>query len=310
MTVSAGTFAFVADLVRRRSAIVLEPGKEYLVESRLLPLARDAGHADVDAYVSRVRRAPDEAVHDAVVEALTTNETSWFRDVGPFDALRDHIVPAWRDAGRGTRLRVWSAACSTGQEPYSIAMALADHVPAPGLDVLATDLSEQVLERARRGLYSQLEVNRGMPAPLLVRHLTRVGSGWQVADDVRRAVTFRRHNLLDAPPVGGPFDIVFLRNVLIYFDPVAKRAVLERVRGALRPGGWLVLGAAETTVGVHDGFERVVLGRTAVYRVGAPARQPLIPSPASSPVAPRPPVTAGTAPVSTVPTTIRGAGLR
>jgi len=300
MTITRGTFAFVADLVRRRSAIVLEPGKEYLVESRLLPLARAAGLDGVEAFVAHVRRTTDDRVLEAVVEALTTNETSWFRDVAPFEALRDHVVPGWRATGRdGARLRVWSAACSTGQEPYSVVMALADAVP--GLDVLATDLSEQVLERARQGVYTQLEVNRGLPAPMLVRHMARVGSGWRVGDEVRRAVTFRRHNLLDAPPAG-PFDVVLLRNVLIYFDADARRAVLERVRRALRPGGWLVLGAAETTVGLHDGFEPVVLGRAPLYRVAAPVR----PVP-SAPVAPHRP---RAVPVSVVPTPAPGAGLR
>jgi len=284
VTVSAETFAYVADLVRRSSAIRLDAGKEYLVESRLAPLARTAGVPDVDAYVTRVRRSRDVRAHDEVVEAMTTNETSWFRDVGPFAALRERILPNWTaSAVPGSRLRVWSAACSTGQEPYSIAMVLADSA-VRGASILATDLSTQVLERARQGTYTQLEVNRGLPAPMLVRHLTREGAGWQVADELRRAVTFQRHNLLDPAPRGGPFDVVFLRNVLIYFDLEDRRGVLERVHRVLRPGGWLLLGAAETPVGVHDGFERVVVGRTTAYRATAS-------SPAAAPV----------------PTTLRGA---
>lgn len=315
MTISADTFAFVADLVRRRSAILLEPGKEYLVESRLLPLARAAGLSGVDAFVADLRTRPQADRTERVVEALTTNETSWFRDVAPFQALAEHVVPDLVHRGGATRLRVWSAACSTGQEPYSIAITLADLLGASvGVEVLATDLNAQVLERAAAGTFTQLEVNRGLPAPTLVKHFRRAGSGWQVADELRRAVTFRRHNLLDPAP-GGPFDVVFLRNVLIYFDLPTKRAVLERVRAVLRPGGYLVLGAAETTIGVHDAYERVVAGRATVYRVvGGPApRTPGVPVPAARPAVPAPaaPLLPTARPGGAVlaPTSPRGAGL-
>ncbi|WP_448059146.1 CheR family methyltransferase [Cellulomonas hominis] len=267
MTLAPDVFDFVADLVRRRSAIQLEAGKEYLVESRLLPLARTAGLTAVDAYVRDVRAARRETDLEAIVEALTTNETSWFRDATPFTALRTHIVPMLRQQTPGLdRVRVWSAACSTGQEPYSIAMTLADVLgPATRVEINATDLSEQVLARARAGHYSQLEVNRGLPAPMLVRHFRRSGAEWQVSEELRRAVSFSRHNLLDAPPAG-PYDIVFLRNVLIYFDPVTKRAILGRVHRVLRPGGFLVLGAAETTIGLDEDWSRVPVERGSVYQ--------------------------------------------
>ncbi len=273
---NADTFAFVADLVGRRSAIRLDPGKEYLVESRIGPLARARG-LDVDGYVRALRAGPGEADLVAVVEAMTTNETSWLRDVAPFAALRSHVLPLLRQtAGGAERLRIWSAACSTGQEPYSILMALSDGLePPPPVEVVATDLNEQVLERARTGEYSQLEINRGLPAPMLVRHFDRAGAHWRVRADLRARVTFRRHNLLDPPPPG-PFDLVFCRNVLIYFDLPTKRAVLDRIARSLRPGGFLVLGAAETTLGVHDGFERVEAGRAVLHRplssgLGGPA---------------------------------------
>jgi chemotaxis protein methyltransferase CheR len=272
MAISPDSFAFVADLVRRRSAIQLAAGKEYLVESRLLALARELGVADVDAYVRAVRAAGQESDYTRVVEALTTNETSWFRDSAPFSALQSYVVPELI-AARGTsiRLKVWSAACSTGQEPYSIAMTLADCLPSSATaDILATDLSEQVLAKAREGRYSQLEVNRGLPAPMLVRHLSRSGAEWQVSKALRALVTFRQHNLLDAPPVGGPFDVVYLRNVLIYFDMATKRAILERLRRAMRPDGILVLGAAETTIGVDDAWARVPVGAGSVYRPTRP----------------------------------------
>lgn len=270
MSVAPDSFAFVADLVARRSAIRLEPGKEYLVESRLGPLARAQG-LSVDGFVRRVRAGVTEAELVAVVEAMTTNETSFLRDVGPFAALRPYVLPLLRAAGANDRIRVWSAACSTGQEPYSILMALCDG--SPQVDVLATDLSEQVLERARSGIYSQLEINRGLPAPMLVRHFERAGAQWQVRAELRSRVTFRRHNLMDpAPP--GPFDLVFLRNVLIYFDLATKRAVLDRVARVLRPGGFVVLGAAETTLGVHDGYERVEAGPAVLHRPLRPGASP------------------------------------
>lgn len=271
MTLSMDTFAFVAALVRRGSAIQLEPGKEYLVESRLLPLARQSGASGVDEYVRGLRAVPRPIEYEKVVEALTTNETSWFRDASPFVALTDHMVPELvRDRPIPQQpLRVWSAACSTGQEAYSIVMALRQSAPALTVQITATDLSEQVLTRARAGRYSQLEINRGLPATMLVEHFTRVGIEWEVSAQIRRSVTFSRHNLLTAPPAGGPFDLVFLRNVLIYFDLATKQDVLRRVRSVVRPGGFLVLGGSETTIGVDDAWERVPVGRSSVYRIHA-----------------------------------------
>jgi len=270
VTVAADTFTFVADLVRKRSAIQLEPGKEYLVESRLLPLARRAGLAGVDEYVRGLRTAPRPLEYERVVEALTTNETSWFRDVTPFQSLTRHIVPELISKHPSMRaLKVWSAACSTGQEPYSIAMALLASAPELAVTITATDLSEKVIERGRTGRFSQLEVNRGLPAAMLVRHFSRVGIEWEVSQQVREAVAFSRHNLMHTPPAGGPFDIVFLRNVLIYFDLATKQEVLRRVQAVVRPGGFLLLGGAETTIGVDDAWERVPVGRSSVYRLNA-----------------------------------------
>ncbi len=263
MTIAPEAFDFVATLVRQRSAIQLEKGKEYLVESRLAPLARSAGAPNVDAYVRTLRA--NTGLHDAVVEALTTNETSWFRDISPFNMLRQHVIPELKNQGK-RQLKVWSAACSSGQEPYSIAMTVKDHHSDLGLSVTATDLSEEVLAKARAGAYSQLEVNRGLPAPVLVKHFVRKGATFEIAAPLREQITFRKHNLLDQPPMGGPFDIVFLRNVLIYFDVATKREVLSKVRRALAPGGYLFLGAAETTIGIDDSWDRVHEGGSSVYR--------------------------------------------
>jgi chemotaxis protein methyltransferase CheR len=270
VTIAPEAFGFVCDLVRRESAIVLAPGKEYLVESRLLPLARAQGDADIDAYVARARRQPSGPIVREIVEALTTNETSWFRDSEPFQALRGTVLPQLVAARATTRrLRVWSAACSSGQEPYSIAMVLGE-VPALAgwhLEVLGTDISLEMVERCREGRYTQLEMNRGLPATHLVRHFERDGTAWRVNRELTSVTTFRQLNLVRPLPPLGRFDVVFLRNVLIYFDLATKREVLSRVRQAMAPDGVLYLGATETTMGVDDAWERVAVGRSSVYRL-------------------------------------------
>jgi len=269
VTLSAGAFTFISDMVKQHAAIVLGPGKEYLVESRLLPLARDAGLADVAALVARLQVKPDEVLRRQIVEAMTTNETSFFRDRDPFNALAQAVLPALsahREASR--RITIWSAACSTGQEPYSIAMSVIDHPLITAdwqVEVIATDINEEILERAKRARYSQLEVNRGLPVSMLVRHFERADTDWRVLPQVRKLVRYKQLNL--AEPFDLPqMDVVFLRNVLIYFDPATKAQVLRRVRRVLRHDGFLFLGGAETTLGLDDGFERVAVGSTIAYR--------------------------------------------
>ena len=266
---TATGFEYVRQLVHRESAIVLNPGKEYLVESRLLPIARARGLPDVHALVEAVRARPDRESVRAVVEALTTNETSWFRDGDPFTGLTSTVVPALLGArGPVEPLRVWSAACSSGQEPYTIAMLLKDALPAGRrVEIAASDISREMVERTRAGRFSQLEVNRGLPAPLLVRHFTRAGSEWAVSAELRSMVTAFECNLATDLPRMRAFDVVFLRNVLIYFDIPTKRAILARIRALMRPDGWLFLGAAESTLGVDDAWERVVFGRSSAYRM-------------------------------------------
>jgi chemotaxis protein methyltransferase CheR len=269
VTITASAFTFVSELVKRQAAIVIGPGKEYLVESRLLPLARDAGLDDVGALIARLQGSHDDGLRRQIVEAMTTNETSFFRDRDPFNALSQAIVPELCKLRRAShRLTIWSAACSTGQEPYSIAMTLLDHPLITAdwqVDVLATDINGDVLERARRARYSQLEVNRGLPAPLLVRHFERAETEWRVVAAVRKMVRFAALNLAEPFEVH-QMDVVFLRNVLIYFDPATKVEVLRRVRAILRPDGFLFLGGAETTLGLDDCFERVGVGSTIAYR--------------------------------------------
>jgi chemotaxis protein methyltransferase CheR len=179
--------------------------------------------------------------------------------------LLDSNAPA-ATASSSSPVKLWSAACSSGQEPYSIAMKLEDLVTQRRLSILGTDLNQQMVDKASAGVYHQIEINRGLPAPMLVKFFSRAGAHWQVADRLRSAVSFKKHNLLELPPPGGPFDVVMLRNVLIYFDPPTKRQVLRRVASVIRPGGFLFLGAAETTIGIDDGWERVSRERGSVYR--------------------------------------------
>jgi chemotaxis protein methyltransferase CheR len=270
MTLTAADFDYIRDVVRRQSAIVLDPGKEYLVASRLVPLARTETGGTIADLVARMRQDPGGRLTTQVVDAMTTNETSFFRDRHPFDALTRHVLPELVRARAGERrLQVWCAAASSGQEPYSVAMLLqrllATH-PGWSAQLLATDLKQEVLDRTRAGRYSQLEVNRGLPVGLLVEHFDKVGTEWQVKADLRAMVTTRQLNLAEPFPPLGRFDVVFLRNVLIYFDTDAKRAVLARVRQVLRPDGYLFLGGAESTLGIDDAYERVVLDRATAYR--------------------------------------------
>jgi chemotaxis protein methyltransferase CheR len=269
MTLSAQEFAYVSDLVRRSSAIVLETGKEYLVEARLLPLARQAGVGTVSEYVTRAQHRPEPDTHEKIVDALTTNETSWFRDSEPFQALTANVLPDLMPTRSANRtLRVWSAACSSGQEPYSLAMVLQENLPAGWTyDITATDISQEMLARAEAGRFTQLEMNRGLPAHMLVRYFERDGTHWRVSANLRNNITFRRLNLATALPPMPQFDLVFLRNVLIYFDVETKRQVLSRISATMRPDGWLFLGSAETTIGIDDRFERVAAGRSSAYRL-------------------------------------------
>ena len=264
-------FDYLRDLMHLRAAIVLEPGKEYLALSRLEPVARDHGLTTVSELVGLLRtRELTSAIHDQVVDALTTNETTFFRDFNPWESLRTRVLPELLERKERTRtLAIWSAGCSSGQEPYSIAMSIREHVPELltwQLSILGTDISTSVLARARTGRYGQLEVNRGLPAHLLVRHFTRAGMEWEIEEPIRRMVRFERHNLNDAWPSMPPFDLVLMRNVMIYFETEAKRRVLAKMHRQLAPHGYLLLGASETTYSLSDDFVREPDGRTAWYR--------------------------------------------
>lgn len=266
----APTFQYVRELVQRRSAIALEPGKDYLVESRLLPLARAQGLESVPQLVQRLKSQPEGPLHAQVVEAMTTNETSFFRDVHPFEVLRSVVLPELIAARAGRRtLRIWSAACSTGQELYSLAILLAEHFPqleSWEVELLGSDLAQGVLDKAAEGRYSQLEVNRGLPAALLVKYFDKEGLSWRVKESLRRRVRLARINLIEPWPPLPRMDVIFLRNVLIYFPPEVKRQILGRMRQRLAPDGALFLGGAETTLGLDDAWQRIPAGKTSFYR--------------------------------------------
>ena len=251
-------YEYLRKLLKERSGLDLSADKQYLVESRLVPLARKAGLVGIPELVSKMKSGA-EALTTDVVEAMTTNETFFFRDKLPFDHLKDTMLPAVLQARAARRsLRIWCAASSTGQEPYSIAMCLKGLGAALAgwkVDIVATDLSQGVLEKSKSGIFSQFEVQRGLPIALLVKHFTQIGDMWQLNADIRSMVQHRQLNLLRDFGHLGTFDIIFCRNVLIYFDQDTKAAIFERMSKLVEGDGFLVLGAAESVVGISDAFK-------------------------------------------------------
>lgn len=275
LTIDQPTFEYVRKLVFDHSAIALEANKDYLVESRLLPLARQKGFASLRDMAAKLRCLPFGELHTEVVEAMTTNETSFFRDIHPFETLRHEILPGLIAARAMRRaLTIWSAASSTGQEAYTISILLAEYFPQLSdwnIQIIGSDLSQQVLQTAQKGEYTQLEVNRGLPAGLLVKYFQKAGLHWQVKPEIKKRVRFVRANLIEAWPPMPICDVIFLRNVLIYFTPATKRQILNKVRQRLALDGVLFLGGAETTLGIDDSWARVCHGKTSVYH---PASRP------------------------------------
>jgi len=270
-TLNPDAVSFVCEIVRERSAIELEAAKSYLIEARLTPLAKQLGFPSTNEFIYGVRSKRQPDFERRLVEAMTTNETSFYRDAHPFNALRTKIVPEMLTQRAGTKsLNIWSAACSSGQELYSIAMLLQENFPQLAtwnVKLTGTDLSEDILERARTGRFSQVEVNRGLPAPLLLKYFERNGMTWQIRSEIRAKATFTKLNLIERWPALPPMDIVFLRNVLIYFSPETKKEILRKVRRAMSPQSVLFLGAAETTMGLDAAFERVEADRSVFYRI-------------------------------------------
>ncbi len=270
MGISTVDFDYLRKLMRDHTAIVLDAGKEYIAESRLANLVSNEGFESIPDLIRQLRGKSFTGLHRRVVNAMTNNETWFFRDIKPYQAVHKMMIPALMAARAAERtIRIWSAACSTGQEPYSLAMLLREDFPELrtwNIRILATDISGDVLEKAQRGHYSQLEVNRGLPINLLTRYFHREGMAWVISQELRDSVQFQQVNLSQAWSLMPQFDIIFLRNVLIYFDVEMKKEILRRVRRQIRPDGYMVMGGAETTLNLNDDFERVQYETTAYYR--------------------------------------------
>lgn len=270
MSLGDAAFNRFAELLKRRAGIVLAREKAYLLESRLAPLARRAGFANIEALAAALGPR-DDGLAIEVVEAMLNNETFFFRDGVPFDLLRTAVLPALRQARAATRrIRIWCAAASTGQEPYSIAMLLAaDHAAWAGwtVEIVATDLSQRALARAEAGLYTQFEVQRGLPIQALIKHFDKEDDQWRISRELRHSVRFRPANLCESFAHLGSFDVVLCRNVLMYLDPATKSDILTRMRRQMPDDGYLLLGAAETVLGLSVDFRPDWVNR-GLYLVG------------------------------------------
>jgi chemotaxis protein methyltransferase CheR len=266
-------FELIAELLKERSGLALGKGKAYLLESRLNPVARKWNFSGIEDLAQAIRNNNDEALLIDVTEAMMTNESFFFRDRKPFDQFTSIVLPHLLEARAATRsFRIWSAACSSGQEPYTLAMLLeerADILASWKVEIVATDLSNEILDKAKEGLYSRFEVQRGLPISLLVKNFVQIGDRWQIDDSLRKMVKFQQFNLLENIGSLGRFDVVFCRNVLNDFDTAAKTRVLEGMANMLAPDGFLYLGAAETVPGETGRFQ-IVRGQRGIYSLAAP----------------------------------------
>jgi chemotaxis protein methyltransferase CheR len=289
-------FEFICQILRDRSGLVLTNDKAYLLESRLLPVARKWKLAGFDDLVKAIRSRPDETMIRDVVEAMTTNESFFFRDTKPFDQFKQLILPVLlKERAASKTIRIWSAACSSGQEAYSLAMILSEmsaQLAGWKIDIIGTDLSTEILNRAKEGVYSQFEVQRGLPITLLVKYFQQNGDRWQISQKIRSMVQYREFNLLQDPAPLGRFDVVYCRNVLIYFDQPTKAKVLNGIAKQMPDDGYLILGGAETVLGLTDRFQ-LVPGQRGIYCVTTGTGKPATPAgfaapprPAAAPAAP------------------------
>jgi len=261
-------FEFISALIKQRSGLVLTPDKSYLLESRLMPVARKGGMTGLEDLINSIRTSKDEALIRSVTEAMTTNESFFFRDVKPFDIFRNLVLPHLAKTRAAKRaIRIWCAAASSGQEPYSLSIVLNDEAAKFAgwkTEILGTDLSTDILAKAKNGVYSQFEVQRGLPIQQLLKYFEKKDEMWRVKDIVRSKVEYREYNLLDDFTKLGGFDVVFCRNVLIYFDAETKSKILDRISRLLPPDGMLFLGGAETVLGISDKFKPIP-GQRGVY---------------------------------------------
>lgn len=267
----ADEFNYIRDLLRRYSGMVLEADKQYLVELRLNPLLRKMGLRNISALIQELRTGADSSLQQVVMDALLNNETLFFRDITPFQTLKEHILPELQEKYKSTRrINIWSAACSHGQEPYSIAMLIKENFPELvshwKINIMATDLSQKALNKAQEAIYKQLEINRGLPANYLIKYFVQIGANWELRAEIKNMVNFRELNLLQFTPTFEKQDVIFLRNVLIYFDVEDKKKILSKIRQQLKPDGYLFLGSGETTISLDSNFARQQIGRAEVYR--------------------------------------------
>jgi chemotaxis protein methyltransferase CheR len=270
MKVSPVQFAFLRDLLRRRTGVVIDDSKQYLVVARLLPIVRQRAIPSLDTLVDRIRKTGDKALEKDVLNAMMTHETSFFRDKSPYETLRQLVTEMIPKRSAHRQLVIWSAACSTGQEPYSMAMLLNEHFPdlvaTWRIRIIATDISEPVLARAREGVFSELETNRGLTAELLKKYFRPLQGKWSIVQECRRLVEFRCLNLNGPWPALPPCDVIFLRNVMLYFDVPTRAALVTKMRRVLKPDGALFLGGAETMIGIDTGYDRLAGAGCSYYR--------------------------------------------
>lgn len=272
--VPASTYAYLQHLLQSRTGTVLERGKEYLIEARLFALAQEEGFGSVNGLLEGLQTEPETgSLHRRVIEAMLNGETSFFRDFYPFEELRLRLIPDLLAKRSGSRtLQIWSAAVASGQEAYSVAMLLREHFPEAAdwkVRILATDVSESMLGRARAGRFRQIEVNRGLPAAFLVKYFERIGNEWQIREPVRRMVDFSHLNLAAPWPALPAMDLLLLRNVLLYFSSDVRRTILQNVRRCLRRDGYLLVGGGETSLVLDRTFEAVRSGKSVFYRIGS-----------------------------------------
>lgn len=266
-SIDPGNYHFLQDVVYRGSGIVLDQEKHYLFESRLSPVARARGLQSINDLCALLRATGGDEIRKQVIEAMTTNETYFFREPAQYDAISNVLLPEVRELRSATRkLNCWSAASSTGQEAYSLALLLMEQgLGGWNIQILGTDLTSHVVEKARQGKYLQIEVNRGLPVSLLLKYFRRAGLEWQLNDQIRSMVRFEAFDLRNSMRSLGPFDLVFCRNVLVYFDIETRRTILRQMHGTMFRGGWLLLGTAEAPIGLDDLYERRLVGSAVVY---------------------------------------------
>jgi len=271
MSLNPVDFDYISKIVREQSAIVLEKGKEYLVEARLTPLVSSENLESIPELVKKMKSDASGNTITKVVEAMTTNETSFFRDIHPFEVLKNTVIPELIQKREGLKkLNIWCGASSSGQEPYTLAMLIRENFPQLKnwkIDFMASDISTEMQKRCQDGIYSQLEINRGLPAMLMVKYFQRKGAQWQIKPELRQMIDFKIINLSGRWPMMPRLDLVMMRNVLIYFDVPTKKDILKKVRQSMNPDGYVFLGAAETTLNLDDKYERMNFKQSGCYKI-------------------------------------------